>query len=71
MTGSAFRCWTLHDTLLLGEKFSFRKRGGVRGGDRVGVGAPPEGWRMTGSALTRGTFYVFYLYVFISIQGGV
>ena len=34
MTGSALRRWTLYATLLLGEKFFFRKGEGFRGGDR-------------------------------------
>ena len=42
MTGSALRRWTLYATLLLGEKFFFRKGEGFRGGDRGRVHLGPE-----------------------------
>ena len=49
MTGSALRRWTLYMTLLLGEKFFFRKGEGFRGGDRGRARLLREGWRIYGN----------------------
>ena len=46
MTGNALRRWTLYATLLLGEKFFFRKGEGFRGGDRGRAALGAEGCRM-------------------------
>ena len=61
MTGSASACWTLYATLLLGEKFFFRKGEGFRGGDRGRIRLGPGGCRMTGSALRRWTLHITLL----------